>query len=79
MKIKDVKTIRVDLPGKTWVVSPDIRTFGCVLVFVETDEGITGESLMWTFGTNGLDVLDRMVLSLKSSVLGEDPHYTEKI
>jgi len=79
MRIKDVKTIMVELPGKTWVVSPDIRTFGCVLVFVETDEGITGESLLWTFGTKGLDVLNGMVLSLKSSVVGENPHYTERI
>jgi L-alanine-DL-glutamate epimerase-like enolase superfamily enzyme len=79
MKIRDVRTIAVDLPGKTWVVSPEIRTFGCVLVFVDTDEGVTGESLLWTFGTKRLDVLNTMVLSLKSDVLGEDPHDTEKI
>ena len=79
MKISDVRTITIDLPGKTWVVSPEIRTFGCVLVFVDTDEGVTGESLLWAFGTKRLDVLSNMVLSLKSDVLGEDPHYTEKI
>lgn len=79
MRIKDVRTITIDLPGKNWVVAPEIRTFGCVLVFVDTDEGVTGESLLWTFGTKRLDVLNSMVLSLKTDVLGEDPHYTERI
>src|SRR4030042_83407 len=79
MRIKDLRTIPIDLPGKNWVVAPEIRTFGCVLVFVDTDEGVTGESLLWTFGTKRLDVLNSMVLSLKTDVLGEDPHYTERI
>ena len=48
-------------------------------MFVDTDEGVTGESLLWTFGTKRLDVLNSMVLSLKADVLGEDPHYTERI
>jgi len=79
MKIVDVRTVMVNIPYRTWIVAPDIKTFGCVQVFVDTDEGITGESLLWTFGTKGLDVLNRMVLYLKSNVLGEDPHYTERI
>jgi len=79
VKIKDVRTVMVDLPGTNWVVKPEIRSFGCVLVFVDTDEGVTGESLLWTFGTQRLDVLNSMVLSLKTDVLGEDPHYTERI
>jgi len=69
----------VDLPGRYWVVKPEIQSFGCVLVFVDTDEGITGESFLWTFGTKRLGVLNSMVLSLKTDVLGEDPHYTERI
>ena len=79
MKIKDVRTIMVDLPGTYWVVKPEIQSFGCVLVFVDIDEGITGESFLWTFGTKRLDVLNSMVLSLKADVLGEDPHDTERI
>jgi L-alanine-DL-glutamate epimerase-like enolase superfamily enzyme len=79
MKIKDVRTVMVDVPGKNWVVKPDIQSFGCVLVFLDTDEGVTGESFLWTFGTKRLDVLNRMVLSLKTDMLGEDPHYTERI
>lgn len=79
MKIRDVRTVMVNIPGKNWIIKPDIQSFGCVLVFVDTDEGVTGESLLWTFGTKRLDVLNSMVLSLKTDVLGEDPNYTEKI
>lgn len=79
MKIKDVRTVMVDLPGTNWIVKPEIQSFGCVLVFVDTDEGITGESVLWAFGTQRLNVLNSMVLSLKSDILGEDPHYTERI
>ncbi|OGP69044.1 MAG: mandelate racemase [Deltaproteobacteria bacterium RBG_13_47_9] len=79
MKITDLRTVMVDLPGTNWIVKPEIQSFGCVLVFMETDEGITGESVLWAFGPRRLGVLNSMVLSLKSDVLGEDPHYTERI
>jgi len=79
VKISDIRTVMIDLPGKNWIVKPEIQSFGCVLVFVDTDEGITGESFLWTFGTKRLDVLNSMVLSLKTDVLGEDPHDTERI
>ena len=79
MKVKDVRTIMVDLPGKHWIVKPAIQSFGCVLVFVDTDEGMTGESVLWTFGTQRLNVLNSMVLSLRCDMLGEDPHDRERI
>ena len=34
MKITNLRTVMVNLPYKHWIVSPDIRTFGCVLVFL---------------------------------------------
>lgn len=78
MKIIDVRTVLVDLPGTTWI-KPEIQSFGCVLVSLDTDEGITGESFLWAFGTRWLGMLNSMVLSLKADVVGEDPQYTEKI
>lgn len=69
----------VDVPGEKGVIKPDAQSVGCVLVFVDTDEGITGESLLFTFGTEQLKMLNSMVLSLKSEVLGEDPQYNERI
>ena len=79
MKITNLRTAMVDLPYKNWIVAPDIRTFGCVLVFLDTDEGITGESFLWSFGTRYTAMLNAMILSLKEVVLGEDPRYTERL
>ena len=79
MKITGLRTILVDLPGTTWIVSPDIRSFGCALIFLDTDKGITGESFIWTFGTARLDMLERLVLGLNADLLGEDPLYTGRI
>ena len=45
MKIKDVRTITVDLPGRTWVVSPEIRTFGCVYVWTRIVGDETGRGI----------------------------------
>ena len=79
MKIKDVRTVMVNVPSEKWVIKPDIRSLSCVLVFVDTDEGITGESLVFTFEKKHLDVLNSMVLSLKTTVVGEDLRYTGRI
>lgn len=79
MRIIALRTVPVEIPGTTWIVKPETRSFGCVLVFVETDEEITGESFLWTFGTERLDVLNRLVLSLKDELVGEDPHCTGRI
>jgi len=79
MKIVELRTALVNIPYKTWIVAPEIKTFGCVLVFVDTDEGITGESVLWAFGTRHVNVLNSMVLSMKPDIVGEDPHYTERL
>jgi len=81
MKITDVRTVLINVPIEKPVKTAihDIRSVGCVLIFVDTDEGITGESYIFTLSAKRLDVFEAMVLSLKPEVLGEDPHYTERI
>ena len=79
MRITGVRTAMVEIPYKHWIIAPGVRTFGCVLVFVDTDEGITGESFLWSFGTRYVGMLNAMVLSLQPSVMGEDPQYTERL
>jgi hypothetical protein len=44
MKITDVRTLLVEIPIEKPLISRDIKSFGCVLVFLGTDEGLTGES-----------------------------------
>ncbi|MFC1816103.1 mandelate racemase/muconate lactonizing enzyme family protein [Thermodesulfobacteriota bacterium] len=79
MKIKNVRTIKVNIPTTEPVTRQALRSIGCVLVFLDTDEGITGESLLSIWGDNRLDLLNSMVASLKTEVVGEDPFYAERI
>jgi L-alanine-DL-glutamate epimerase-like enolase superfamily enzyme len=81
MKITGVQTTLVNVPiGKPLKTSiHDIRSVGCVLVFIDTDAGISGEGYIFTLSAKRLDVFSAMILSLKGELLGEDPHYTERI
>jgi len=81
MKITDVRTMLVNIPFEK-PLRTSIHSFesaGCVLVFIDTDEKITGESYVFSLNVARLEVIKAMILSLKPEVVGEDPHYTEKI
>ncbi len=81
MKITDVRTVRVNIPFAK-PLRTSIHSFecaGCVLVFMDTDEGITGESYVFSLNIPRLKVFEAMIQSFKPEVVGEDPHYTEKI
>jgi len=49
-----------------------IRNFGCILVTLRTDEGITGENLVFTLNDRRTFVLKRMVDELADVVIGQD-------
>lgn len=50
-----------------------------VLIFVDTDIGVTGESFLFTLGGRRIEVLRAMVDSLKPALLaGEDIRYAER-
>ena len=75
MKITGLRTARVDLPLREPFVTSlhDIRSIGCLLVYLDTDDGVTGESYMWLSSAGRLPVLDAMVKSLADLVVGRDP------
>ena len=52
---------------------------GCVLVFIDTDIGVTGESFLFTLGGRRIEVLETMVASLKPAIVGEDIRYAERV
>ncbi len=81
MRITGLETVRVEVPIEKPVKTAihDIRSVGCVLVFLETDAGLTGESYMFTLSARWLEVLDEMVRSLAHHVVGQDPHEVERI
>lgn len=76
MKITGIRTDWIRLPFDTPIRSAIhyIDGIDCVLVTVESDAGICGEGLMWTFGRSRLAVLDAMVQSLAEKIVGRDPH-----
>jgi L-alanine-DL-glutamate epimerase-like enolase superfamily enzyme len=81
VKISKLKTALVDVP----LVKPietaihDIRSVGCVLVSLETDEGITGEGYAFTINAKRLKIFDDMILSFAELVEGQDPQDAEAI
>ncbi|MDP6352834.1 MAG: mandelate racemase/muconate lactonizing enzyme family protein [Alphaproteobacteria bacterium] len=81
VKITGVRTVPVDLP----LAEPfrtaihDIRSIGCLLVFVETDQGLVGESYLWLSSARRLKVLDTMVASLADLVVGRNPEDVRSI
>ncbi len=81
MKITGLRTVQVDLPIEKPIRTAihDIRSVGCVLVFLDTDEGLGGESYMFTMNAGRLDVLESMAKSLERHVIGRDPHDVEAI
>ncbi len=81
MKITDVRTMLVNIPFAK-PLRTSIHSFeyaGCVLVFMDTDEGMTGESYVFSFNLARLEVFRAMIQSYQPEVVGEDPRYTEKI
>ncbi|NQV58281.1 MAG: mandelate racemase/muconate lactonizing enzyme family protein [Alphaproteobacteria bacterium] len=76
MKITQLRTQRVqipfDKPFRTAIHR--VESVACVLLQVDTDEGLVGEGLVWCMGTQRLAVLDAMIHSLADKVVGRDPH-----
>jgi L-alanine-DL-glutamate epimerase-like enolase superfamily enzyme len=50
-----------------------IQSIDCILVFLETDQGATGEGLVFTLNGHRLPVLHAMLQSLEPLVVGMDP------
>lgn len=75
MKITRLRTEVVHVPFTPPIGSRlmTLRSADCVLVFLETDEGLVGEGLVFTLNNHRLPVLHEMVRSLEPLVAGLDP------
>lgn len=81
MRVIDLRTVTVEVPldrptRNSSGVSND--RIGAVLIFVDTDAGVTGESFLFTLGGRRIEVLRAMVDSLKPALVGEDVRYAER-
>jgi L-alanine-DL-glutamate epimerase-like enolase superfamily enzyme len=81
MKITALRTARVEIPIEPPLKTSihQIRSVGCVLVFLDTDEGLVGEGYTFTLSAERLDVLDALIKSLEPIVVGCDPFDVEAI
>ena len=81
MKITKFKTTRVDIPLQKRVKTSihDMRSVGCVLLELETDQGIIGEAYALSLNAVRLDALDAMLRGFSHQVEGRDPHYVNAI
>jgi len=76
MKITRLRTEVVHLPIDPPILTAilgSIRSADCVLAFLETDEGITGEGLVFSINNRRLSVILDMVRHLEDLVVGLDP------
>ena len=82
MRVTDLRTVLVEVP----LAKPTLNSSGvsndrvrCVLVYIDTDVGVTGESFLFTNGGRRIEVLEAMVTSLRPALIGEDIRYAERV
>lgn len=76
MKIDRIRTAKVSIPIDpvlTMVASPPLEMVDCLLVSVDTDDGLTGESYIWTFGRRRLSIYEALIQFMEEIVVGQDP------
>jgi L-alanine-DL-glutamate epimerase-like enolase superfamily enzyme len=81
MKIINFKTTLVDVPFEKPIATAihSISSAGCVLLELETDAGIVGESYVFTLNGVRLKALHEMLLGFSHQVEGRDPHFVAAI
>jgi L-alanine-DL-glutamate epimerase-like enolase superfamily enzyme len=74
MKVTHVETqpVLVTLPEPIGSALGQIANFGCILVTIRTDGGVTGENLIFTLNNRRTKVLQHMVDELADLIIGQD-------
>jgi hypothetical protein len=65
--------VRLPLPQPILSATLEIHSTDAVLVFLDTDEGVTGEGLCFALNGNRLKLLHDMVRSFEPLLIGLDP------
>lgn len=81
MKITSLRTQLVQLPLAKPITTAihSIDSVGCVLLSLETDHGLIGESYVFTINAVRLKAFDEMIRGFAHQVIGKDPHYVSLI
>lgn len=75
MKITGIKTRVVDLPFEKPITTAihDMRSVGCVLLFIETDQGLVGQSYAFTLNAVRIKAFNEMINGFNHHLIGQDP------
>lgn len=81
MKITALRTELVNVPLDKPIATAihNIETVGCVLLTLETDQGLQGEAYVFTINAVRLRAFDEMIKGFSHQVLDKDPHYVSQI
>jgi L-alanine-DL-glutamate epimerase-like enolase superfamily enzyme len=81
MKITRFKTRLVDVPLEKPIATAihQMKSVGYVLLELETDQGLVGESCVFTLNAVRLKALHEMLLGFAHQVEGRDPHFVSGI
>lgn len=79
MKVTALKTIpvRIPLTRELGNATVKISAFSCLLILLESDEGLVGENLIFTIRDEQLPLLDSMVHVLTDAIIGRDIDHGE--
>lgn len=74
MKVVKVETevVVVPLPAPIGSALGTLKDCGCILVTIHTDQGVTGENLVFTLNNRRTAVLRQMVEELADLIIGQD-------
>jgi len=81
MKITRCRTTLVNLPLERPIATAihAMQSVGCVLLELETDQGLVGQSYVFTLNGTRLKALHEMLLGFLHQVEGRDPHSVSAI
>jgi len=81
VKITGLRCVQVEIPLEKPIRTAihDVKSVGCVLAYLDSDAGISGEAYNFTMNAVRLDVLQAMVESFAPHVVGKDPGDVEGI
>ena len=81
MKITGYKTTAVEIPLARRIKTSihDMRSVGCILLELETDQGVCGEAYVFSLNALRLAALQEVVAGFSHLVEGRDPHFIHAI
>ena len=81
MIIDKITTQLVELPFEKPIKTAihEMRSVGCVLLSIETDEGVTGESYLFALNAVRIKAFNEMIKGFEEHLIGKDPQFVEAI